>query len=127
MSDLSEFANLSISDKKQRFGKELVPKIENFPISNFANSIFPLDLANFSLVDHQQLPKMPKRKRSNQDVSEEEESICSVKIRDRIDAVLAETKHLKKPGNMVYANVRKGNHTSHLPKIARDLKNWTKS
>ncbi len=44
--EMNDFASLSISDRKQRFEKELIPKNGNFPIAIFANSVIPLDLAN---------------------------------------------------------------------------------
>ena len=101
MNELSEFSNLCINPRKERLAKFHIPKMENIPLENFANSIIPSDLANFELSDYTKFPKMSK-KNSGAQINSDDESICSVRIQDRIDVVPAEIKQLRKPGTMTY-------------------------
>ena len=60
-SELNALSSLVVKPKQSKFQNVLTPKIDNIPISNYANSIIPLDLANFRITDYADLGKMSKR------------------------------------------------------------------
>ncbi len=58
MNESNALNSLYLSENKTKFDKALTSRIDNIQIENYANSILPLDLANFHLSDVNNLPKM---------------------------------------------------------------------
>ena len=79
MNDLNALNSLVVKPKQSRFRKVLTSKIDNIPLSKYANSILPLHLANFHITDHSKIGKMSKRSRMILESSDEEENSVFVK------------------------------------------------